>query len=399
MNTLKFSLALGYFLVATCLMAQVHTTDSSKISTTIDPSKIKTSINPKYLAPLSKRTLYTDGKKLRDLCGAEIVLKGVNKMVVFDNIDSEGVLSFAEIAKTGANCVRIAWGIQRGSVISDDVQLDRIITNAKNNGLIPIVGLWDYMDADDGGFSRLQEYVNYWKRPVMVQLIRKHRAYLIVNIGNEAAGGDENNPSDLDMYANAYKDAIVQIRNVGVTVPLMIDGMDRGKSLHCFAVKGVEILNADRIRNIIFDFHPYWPKNYTDVLEGGSFIVNKFNEIRTVPINIVMGEIAKYGAYAGATVNPCSDAGLVDYAQLIRQADAQNIGWLVWEWGPGNQWQVAGDCPELDMTTDRTYASLAATTDPRRLWSREVGIDAPNSIKNTALKTPFMRSGFRRCRP
>ena len=279
------------------------------------------------------------------------------------------------------------------------MQLDRIITNAKNNGLIPIVGLWDYTDADDGGFSRLQEYVNYWKRPAMVRLIRKHRAYLIVNVGNEAAGGDENNPSDLDMYANAYKDAIIQIRNVGVTVPLMIDGMDRGKSLHCFAVKGVEILNADRIRNIIFDFHPYWPKNYTDVLEGGSFIVNKFNEIRTVPINIVMGEIAKYGAYAGATVNPCSDAGLVDYAQLIRQADAQNIGWLVWEWGPGNQWQVAGDCPELDMTTDRTYASLAATTDPRRLWSREMAIDAPNSIKNTALKTPFMRSGFRRCRP
>ncbi len=356
-----------------------------------------TTFSPAALASLL--TSYTVGNQLKDVCGKTVILKGVNKMVIFDGTDPEGTISFPEIAKTGANCVRIVWGIRNPDLSNtDDTRLDRIITNARNNGLIPIVGLWDYMEEIDGGFSKLQQYVDYWKRPAMVALIRRHQNYLIVNIGDEAAGGDENNPTDLTTYANAYKDAIRQLRTARIRVPLMIDGMDRGKSLHCFAIKGVEILNADPRKNVIFDFHPYWPKTDTDGAEGGRFIANKFSQVQGLPIMIVMGEIAKYGAWAGAS-SPCSDAGIVDYQQFIQLAEAQGIGWLVWEWGPGNQWQVANDCPELDMTTDRTYNSiLAIPPTDRRAWIKEVTIDAVYSIKKTSKKTPYIVSKFKNCR-
>ena len=64
-------------------------------------------------------------------------------------------------------------------------------------------------------FSRLNEYVAYWTTPAMLALIQKHQAYLIVNIGNEAATGDEDAPAHLTAYANAYTKAVQQLRLAG----------------------------------------------------------------------------------------------------------------------------------------------------------------------------------------
>ena len=112
------------------------------------------------------RTFQTYGKQLFDPCGTAVVLKGVNKQVYFDAGDPDGAVSFREIAKTGANCVRIVWQMRNDDthVPSSTALLDRIITNAKANKLIPIVGLWDYTSDTlnkDGGFSHLSEYVAY----------------------------------------------------------------------------------------------------------------------------------------------------------------------------------------------------------------------------------------------
>ena len=56
----------------------------------------------------------------------------------------------------------------------------------------------------------------------------------------------------------------------------------------------------------------------------------------TEPITLMMGEISKYGAFLNANTDPCSRDGLVDYEQLVQQADATGMGWVIWEWGPGN---------------------------------------------------------------
>ena len=49
------------------------------------------------------------GRNLTDPCGATVLLKGVNKMSVFDEQDIYGTNYFKEIAKTNSNCVRIVW--------------------------------------------------------------------------------------------------------------------------------------------------------------------------------------------------------------------------------------------------------------------------------------------------
>ena len=223
----------------------------------------------------------------------------------------------------------------------------------------------------------------------MVNLIKKHQAYLIVNMANEAATGDETNATDLTTYATAYKSAVLKLRKAGINVPLMIDGMDRGKSLLCFARKGPEMLSADPKQNLIFSFHPYWPKSDTDA--NPSFIANAFAAVQSLSIVIVMGELAGFGAGAGNDSVKCSPTGAVDYLQFAQRADAARMGWLLWEWGP----KKVSACSSMDITTDGTFASIKNTPNQ---WVRDLVIDQPFSLKN-AQKTPFITSGFKPCPP
>ncbi|MFW5775407.1 MAG: coagulation factor 5/8 type domain protein, partial [Chitinivibrionales bacterium] len=75
------------------------------------------------------------GRYLYDRCGEKVILRGVNKMTVWTDINGE---SFPEIAKTGANCVRIVWTTD-GAVD----KFDDAITTCRENNMIPMVELHD----------------------------------------------------------------------------------------------------------------------------------------------------------------------------------------------------------------------------------------------------------------
>ncbi|MEO6286851.1 MAG: cellulase family glycosylhydrolase [Dyadobacter sp.] len=342
------------------------------------------------------RPFQTVGKQLFDPCEAPVVLKGVNKMVYFDSQDPDGSKTFREIRSIGANCVRIVWQMRgdNNGPPSSVALLDKIITNAKANNLIPIVGLWDYTGYSDGGFSKLDEYTAFWTRRDVVRLVQKHRSAMILNIANEAGMHEaEYNVDSLNMYAAVYKAKIRQIRAAHIDVPIMIDGMDQGKSLHCFAVKGREIANDDPAHNVIFSFHPYWPKSATG---GTSYIADKFAEVDTITIPIVMGEVSKYGASDGSGASVCSPAGIADYEQFIKRADAAGMGWLIWEWGPGNKDGII-PCPQMDMTSDGRAATIGANPGGANSWVSDVALTASYSVRNTAKRTGFIMNGFKAC--
>ena len=58
-----------------------------------------------------RETFFTDGRDLFDPNGTKVILRGVNKMSVWDDNDPTGDIYFAEIRKTQANSVRIVWAI------------------------------------------------------------------------------------------------------------------------------------------------------------------------------------------------------------------------------------------------------------------------------------------------
>jgi mannan endo-1,4-beta-mannosidase len=326
-----------------------------------------------------RATFYTKGRYLYDRLGNKVILRGVNKMSVWDGEDPTGSISFPEIRKTGANSVRIPWAIRKdlqpGTPDTDPAILDALIATAKNNHLIPIIGLWDAT----GNWNRLQELVEYWVQPNVVNLIQKHQEYLLVNIGNEV-GNDQVNEAQ---FINVYTSAIQAMRTAGIGTPLVIDASDWGKNLDMLDATAPTLLTADPDNNLLFSVHLYWPK-----LGGAdaNFIRSKLQNSVGLGYPLIVGEFSQFGAWAGEGVSVCSAAGEIDYQTILEKCHKHEIGWYAWEWGPGNAKGEPPDplCAVMDMTPDRLFDNLKSG------WATEVAISSPYSIRNTSVRPPTM---------
>ena len=157
-------------------------------------------------------------------------------------------------SKTGANTVRIVWAIttnlQPGGPSTSTLRLDSLIGNAKANHLIPMIELHDAT----GDWTRLSELVNYWTQPAVVSIIKKHQAYLLVNIGNEV-GDDTVSQAD---FVAGVSDAVQRMRAAGIHTPLVIDAPDWGKDLGMLNNTAATLLGADPEGNLMFSVHLYW---------------------------------------------------------------------------------------------------------------------------------------------
>lgn len=335
-------------------------------------------------APPAHQTFYVDGRNLKDPCGNTIIIKGVNKMNVWT--DQDGV-SIPQIALTGANTVRIVWTVtydhdgNEGTpqIPTDDAKLDNLIGLCIANKMIPMVELHDVT----GNLGALQLVLNYWKRPAILTMINKYKHALLLNIANEA--GDENVTAQ--QFEDAYKDAITQLRNMGITVPLVIDGgVDYAKNLEVIVQKASSLISYDPLHNLLFSVHTYWPMN-----DGAThaFITAQLEAAVNANVPFIIGELSKYGAWAGNGVSVCSTAGQVDYEWMASESQRLGIGWLAWEWGPGNSGGGDPLCTLMDMTTNNTYATLNG-------WGLALANNATYGLI-TAQKTPYILSGFQNC--
>ena len=82
-------------------------------------------------------------------------------MIVWSS-GKDGVPEFAEIAKTGANAVRIVWNDDGSASM-----LDTAISNAVNEALIPMI---EHHGAT-GDLSLMAAVVDYWTRPDVLAIL------------------------------------------------------------------------------------------------------------------------------------------------------------------------------------------------------------------------------------
>jgi mannan endo-1,4-beta-mannosidase len=299
-------------------------------------------------------TYKVSGRHLYDRCGEKVILRGINKMIYWTDID--GVPSYAEIAKTGANSVRVQW-LTTGTA----AELDTALTNAVAAQLIPMPELHDAT----GEWSKLSSLVDYWTRSDIVAVLKKHEQNLLINIGNEVG----NQVSDAD-YVSGYTQAVTRMRAAGLHVPLVIDAPSYGQGIDSVQRNAPAIISADPDRNLIFSVHMWWPLawGYTD-----QRVTDEINESVAMNLPLIVGE---FGNKWDETAS-----GAIPYKTIIAQAQLNEIGYLPWEWGPGNNPQTW-----LDMTADSTYATL-------RDWGLEVAVTSPYSIKNTSVRPRSMVTG------
>lgn len=325
--------------------------------------------------PIQRETFYTEGRQLFDPAGNKVLLRGINKMSVWDANDPTGAIYFPEIRKTQANTVRIVWLIKNNGVNTDLNLLDTLITNARKNQLIPMIELHDATCIWDG----LQGLVDYWVQPDVVTLIQKHQAYLLVNIGNEV-GNYKVTP---EQFMAGYTDAVNRMRTAGIHVPLVIDASDCGKNLDILNASAGMMIAADPDKNLLLSVHLYWA-----IFDGrdAAFIQAKLQAAVALNYPLIIGEFSQYGAYTEDenhhAQNICSAFGETDYQAILNVAEQNEIGWYAWEWGPGNVGEGENFnplCVVMDMTPDGQFNNLKPG------WATDV----VNSIKAASEKPGY----------
>ena len=278
----------------------------------------------------------------------KVLLRGINRRIIW--VDKDGIPSLPEIAKTGANSVRIVW-----LTVGTADQLDTVIRNCISEKMIPMIELHDAT----GNWDHLKYCIKYWIRQDIVEVIEKHQEYLLVNIGNEI-GDATVTPSE---FKKGYKDAILKMRAAGIHVPLIIDGSDWGKDIDILQKCGFYLIEADPLHNLMFSVHMWWPSMWGYSEER---VKQEIAESVDMRLPLIVGEFGNAWEETGE--------GQIPYKTIISECHKNEIGWLAWSWGPGNNPQKW-----LNMTKTGYFNTLYG-------WGLEIVQTHPYSIKNTSKK-------------
>lgn len=291
--------------------------------------------------PYNGPVFTVNGRQILDTGGDPVLLRGVNKMSVYDEEDTTGAGYLPQIASIGTNTVRIVWAIEndRGQATKPS-DLATIIANCQANKMLPMVELHDAT----GDLGQVQRLADYWVREDMLRVIFNAGGNLLLNIANEAG----NEKVTAQPFINTYTAAIQKMRSAGIRTPLVIDAPEWGKNLDVLNASAQTLLANDPQHNLIFSVHLYWGKNEP----RGQQIVSRLQAAAALNYPLIVGEFSKWGADNGDN-SVCTGAGEVKYTDILNACSTGNlnIGWYAWEWGPGNEYgDETGLCSAMNMT-------------------------------------------------
>lgn len=294
----------------------------------------------------------TKGRHLFDPNGDKVILRGPNAMIVY--WDRLGEVTYPEIAKTGANACRIFWTVRAGATPEE---LDQTLQNCWDNQMIPIICVWDAT----GKWDMLETCVDYWQRPEIAAVLKKHESHLIVNIANEAGTREVTN----EQYREAYAKALAGLRAAGLRMPLMIDAAHWGRGEDYIIENAEYLLEKDPARNVIFSWHPW------DTGQPQSRYKEAIGAFADMDICAVIGEFSHLGVEYEKPI---------DYEYLIRYAHETETGWLAWVW-----WCCGDEADGHSISKDKIFGNWA--NDP---WGAGIAIEHPFGIRATSVRTPYI---------
>jgi len=311
----------------------------------------------------SRETMYVSGRNLYSPTGEKVVLRGVNEMFTWTPSRQDRTRAIREIGKSGANCVRIVW------LTSDSAEdLDQILTKCLEHNMIPMPELHDAT----GNFSKVGALVDYWTRSDVVEVLKKHEKWLLLNIANEAGGIGVPDST----FVDTYKDAITRIRGTGIQAPLVIDATAFGQNYQQLFRNWRGLVNHDPESSLMFSVHTYWSGTIWELEDIYEEIVQ---EVINNNIPLIFGEGPTPTAFDCDVVSP--------YQYALRRLQEEEIGWLAWSWGltKNNDCGSRGGRNQFDITTDGNYGNWNTR------YARELMADDPNSLRNTSIRPEGLR--------
>lgn len=294
-------------------------------------------------------TLFTFGGKLRDHCGEEIALRGVAELVAWTP-GQDGNPEFFEIAKTGANAVRIMW--------RDDASVDALaaaLDGAQAQGLIPV------LELQEGTFRNIPEEdalaltMAYWTDPAVLTVLRAHQTTLILEISSwvsQSALAAE--------WVRIYSTVLGELRAAGLLCPIAIVDPSWSQDPVRFPEAMAALLAADPVGNVLSAFD-LWSGSAEEASE-------KWAALGRVGVAAYISEFSSHQLLS-CPMYPIDGPAVLDAAQ------AAGGGWFAWAWG---SLPAAGCSGFLTLTTDGTFATLTA-------WGSTIALEHRASLARTAV--------------
>lgn len=314
---------------------------------------------PKSSAP----TMQVVGRHLHTAAGERVILRGFNEMFGFSK-NPRGTGIIEQIAKTGANGLRIV-----STVNTKPDDLDAAVTSSIANGMIPMIEC----HSATGKWEKLDDCVNYWLRPELVALVKKHERWLLLNIANEAG-----NVVSRDDFVSGYTSAIKRLRAAGIRVPLIIDGTKWGQEYDMLLDEADTFTAADPLNNVMVSAHAYWIGSEEERKNHYRTIIRR---VTAEKIPFVMGEGPQPAGY---------DCSASPYQWAMTELHKAEIGWLTWSWGM----MPNGDCKQnsaFDVTRDGKFGNWKTE------FGRQAAVAHPASIARTSRRPCSIPKAGRNC--
>jgi mannan endo-1,4-beta-mannosidase len=285
-------------------------------------------------------------------------------------------LKISEIAKSGANAVRLVWYAHSElPIYSNYAALDSVLSQCTQHQLIAILELHDFTCEND--YNALLKATDWWTSPEILSILDKYRHSVIINFANEAlqVSWQENPDLALLAFKNTYSSILSKLRaSSNFDFPILIDAPDCGQSSAIFSTSNtaIDLINADPKHNLIFSVHTYW---YMYANNDSTQIATKTNNLLKAQIPFILGEIANQ-----QDVDTMCQYNL-NYKALLNYCEQNKISWLSWVWENDL-------CPQRAMTTDGNFANLT-----------EYGFDLINHknyglLTHSATKSKYLVNGF-----
>lgn len=292
-------------------------------------------------------SIHVSGRYVLGPCGDTLIMRGVN-YAPYNWGWNSGQLQINQIAQSGANVVRIAWydvtpdGPVPNATYDNTVLLDSVLSKCIQADMIPVLELHDQTCQNSP--ANLIALSNWFLQPAMLNLISQYQHSIILNIANEAlyVNWTGNPTTAQNTFVSTYTTIVNNLRNAGISVPIMIDGPDCGMNLDVLGNIGTSLQNNDPFHNLIFSAHAYW---YAYANNDSTQMAAKVNYALSQNIPFVFGEIA----------NLQDDATMcqytLNYLPLMRICKQHQLGWMAWSWDNDG-------CPARQITTNGLFSSL-----------------------------------------
>lgn len=288
------------------------------------------------------------GTQIRDANGNNFIMRGTNHPHACYQSQTG---SFAQIAATGANTVRVVLANGDQWTRTSASEITQIINLCKTNKLVCVLEVHDATGfGESAAAGTLARAAQFWIDNKAVLVGQEN--YVIINIANEPFGN--NQPASA--WINGHTAAIAQLRNAGLTHMLMVDAPNWGQDWQEYMLNNAQtVAAADVLGNTVFSVHMY------EVYQSYSKIDSYITRFLAKGLPLVIGEFG--AAHNGQPVD-------ADSIMLISQT--KGVGYLTWSWS-GN----GACCTNLDMVNNFNDASLTA-------WGQRA-INGANGIRSTSI--------------